>query len=472
MTNSSAHPDHSLWGRQRLVFLQLGYIFLTMRSTRLDEATRSLIDNMDLSSRIGPISIKMASADERPGLMLAERIYTYVLSQDEKAFESAKLANDENFYLFKDPLVYSRYASSLFLQERFGQAKTVLDQILFTDDLRYTVQFGNFDKFDVSLYEVLMRHSQYIFLRYYSEDEKIVDNVKLLVRDFEPVLADMGKHIDEFDQKHFRAVCWYFLCSEYIGTLNIITPSFMILHREAVENYLKKHIESGAIDTFKSKPEIMCAKYLLTKRDGSKKGSSIESITKDLRTNINYPAVVSACFLNMIERVDSNRLSINDEKPKVFFSYSHHDKKLAEKIVNYLIDSGIDILSDKQFITGDSLMSGMQKAIQSAEICIIFVSKHYLESSGWLEKERETIFSRNVDGDTEVVVLTHGVSVSEIKKAQPMLVNNLLVQLNEERLDGELYRVSNQIQTLTANLRKKKRPQAPDSARRRARLKP
>jgi len=433
------------WGRERLIFLQLGYMFLTMRSREVSEVTKSMIEDMDLKEKIGPISLKMAALDDRPGLMIAERIYSYIMAQDEIAFQEAAAARDVNAIVFKDPLVFSRYASSLFLQDRFGQAKSVLDQILYTPEWEYMISSNEIAKFDVSQYEIYMRHSQYTLFRSYQEEDKMVENIRYITRDFEKILADIHIHMDVFNEKHFRAVAWCYLVTRYFYCLESIIPSFYRLSEPIFLDYLKRHFDIGFSGAFKTKPELLCVSCLLQKDNPADFSQCANEAIAFIKADERYPRSARLAFIDVLTRIEEAYEKDASIRPKVFFSYSHLDKKIADRIISFLVDADVDIISDKQFITGESLLSGMEQAIMKAEVAIIFVSSQYLESEGWLQKERETIFARNVKGEISIVVLTYDVTVDQVRLKFPMLANTLMLSIDDSRIEHKIFRLSEDI---------------------------
>jgi hypothetical protein len=447
--------DYKAWGRERLIFLQLGYMFLTHQSTKISEETKSFIAAMKLSNVIGQNSLKMAELDERPGLMLAERVYSHVMVRDEVAYQDAVAADDAYAFVFKDPLVYSRCASSMFLQERFAQAKSVLDQILYTTEWHSLIERGDITKFDVSEYEMYMRHSQYVFFKNYREDDKIVDNIKYITRDLEHITKDISKHLETYNEKHFRSVAWCLVVMRYLHCLNSIIPAFYTENEQPVVDYLRKHAQHGFHGSAKRKPEALCAACLIKMENTEELHACVDDAIKTIDLALQYPRTARMTFTDMLARIEDARVKSAAERPRVFFSYSHEDERIVDLIVSYLIDANVEILSDRQFITGDSLLIGVEKAIMSAEVAIIFVSKNYLNSVGWLQKERETIFARNVNGDSAVVVLTYEVSDDEIRDKFPMLVNSLTLSIDDNKVKEQIFQLAANIYRIWTDGKKK-----------------
>ncbi|MGA8026550.1 MAG: toll/interleukin-1 receptor domain-containing protein [Bryobacteraceae bacterium] len=70
-------------------------------------------------------------------------------------------------------------------------------------------------------------------------------------------------------------------------------------------------------------------------------------------------------------------------RPKVFLSYSHNDRRWADRLLTHLraIADKVDVWSDSQIGAGESWDDEIEKAISSADVAIVLVSADYLASN-------------------------------------------------------------------------------------------
>lgn len=82
--------------------------------------------------------------------------------------------------------------------------------------------------------------------------------------------------------------------------------------------------------------------------------------------------------------------------PRVFFSYSHRDKQIAQKIYWDLINSGISVWRDQ--INGEPCANFKEEFLKKVEECEIFFvldSQNYRTNSTWCLLEIEKYFNKN-----------------------------------------------------------------------------
>ena len=85
------------------------------------------------------------------------------------------------------------------------------------------------------------------------------------------------------------------------------------------------------------------------------------------------------------------------ECPKVFISYSHKDKKFANRISHYLETNGIPIWMDsREMYIGDSLIQKIRCGLNEAGYVIALISKNSTNSD-WVIKELDIAMNQEIE---------------------------------------------------------------------------
>ncbi len=92
------------------------------------------------------------------------------------------------------------------------------------------------------------------------------------------------------------------------------------------------------------------------------------------------------------------------EKKKVFISYSHKNKQVAEKIARQLIDSGIDAWFDGWEIRpGDSIVDKIfNEGLAKSKVFIILLSKDSVTSK-WVKEEQNNAAIKHIEKDARII---------------------------------------------------------------------
>jgi hypothetical protein len=73
-------------------------------------------------------------------------------------------------------------------------------------------------------------------------------------------------------------------------------------------------------------------------------------------------------------------------KRKVFVSYSHKDKKTADKLLKILSDNNISLWTDQSIRAGDHWASEIEKALDEASMYVLLITPDFL-ASDWAQYE-------------------------------------------------------------------------------------
>nr|WP_321482065.1 TIR domain-containing protein [uncultured Cohaesibacter sp.] len=436
-----------IWGQDRLLYMLLGYIFLTSRLEGCEFEEENFFRSIGLDKFLGNANLRTASIHRQAGLMLASRIYNALISYDEFSYSISDEVNLPSRYVFRDPLLYVRYASSLFLQERFAEARDSLDQILYAEDWSEFREGSSPYSPEFSFYELYMRRNQYAWFRNYSEKDRLIENISQYQKDIDVIFSSGTKDYPQNSEKKFRAYCWFLFANCTLKSLKVILPGNYRRYKEDAILFVSSNSqEYGPGHRIWEKPEVIGAFHSVPALFELKKYEvefkSIDSIIE----NNSYPVAARKILADMLfNTLIKSTDNIEVKLPKVFFSYSHKDKNYVDRIMSHLSQAGIHILSDKDFEAGDSLLSGMENAIKDANTSIIVVSENYIQSTGWLQREREAIVTKNAAGEGDIIVISKDVPIEEIRKAYPMLANDLIKQIPEDVIRYQIHSVISKI---------------------------
>jgi len=145
-------------------------------------------------------------------------------------------------------------------------------------------------------------------------------------------------------------------------------------------------------------------------RDRSKEGSRPEGRdTAEVQTIIIeavQKGVPRELVLSTIRRSVSDLLALRGERrPSVFLSYAHADRTLVRRVGEGLRDQGIDVWIDEtQLSVGDSLVTRIERGLDSADFVAFFLSKAAVNSP-WARQELNFAISRQVSANRGALVL-------------------------------------------------------------------
>lgn len=116
------------------------------------------------------------------------------------------------------------------------------------------------------------------------------------------------------------------------------------------------------------------------------------------------------------------------EKPLAFISHDSRDKELvARPIAIGLSKLMCPVWFDEYSLkVGDKLRESIEKGIKDCKKCILILSPHFLANNGWTKVEFNSIFTRELIEETDVVLpVWHGINREELYEYCPSLVNKL-----------------------------------------------
>jgi hypothetical protein len=93
------------------------------------------------------------------------------------------------------------------------------------------------------------------------------------------------------------------------------------------------------------------------------------------------------------------------DRPKVFLSYSHNDRRWADRLLIHLraIADKVDVWSDSQIEVGESWGNEIARAITTADVAILLVSPDYLASQFIAKAELPKLLESSSRGRTLIL---------------------------------------------------------------------
>jgi hypothetical protein len=135
--------------------------------------------------------------------------------------------------------------------------------------------------------------------------------------------------------------------------------------------------------------------------------------------------------INLVIR-DGNYLAQRSkmERPVAFISHDSRDKdafvrELASNLQKMLCTVWYDEFS---LVPGQSLRSSIEYGLKTCKKCVLVLSKNFIENQGWTKAEFDSIFTREILEQKNVVVpVWHGVTKHEVYEYCPRLVDRVAI---------------------------------------------
>ncbi len=133
------------------------------------------------------------------------------------------------------------------------------------------------------------------------------------------------------------------------------------------------------------------------------------------------------------------------EKPLAFISHDWRDKKdIAQPIAIGLNKMRCPVWYDEYSVkVGDSLRASVEKGLKESKKCVLILSPSFLSNTGWTKTEFNSIFTRQILEDSNVVLpVWCGVTKQQIYDYSPSLLDRVAVRWEEglEEVLRKLYR--------------------------------
>lgn len=133
------------------------------------------------------------------------------------------------------------------------------------------------------------------------------------------------------------------------------------------------------------------------------------------------------------------------EKPLAFISHDSKDKNLiAKPLVSELIRyPGCTIWYDEYSLkVGDSLRESIEKGLKECRKCVLILTKNFLSNTGWTKAEFNSVFTREIIEQTNVILpVWVDVSREDVYAYSPSLANKVAAKwdLGAKEVAHQLY---------------------------------
>jgi hypothetical protein len=130
--------------------------------------------------------------------------------------------------------------------------------------------------------------------------------------------------------------------------------------------------------------------------------SEVEHVLEEaIRAGISEDVVASVIRRAIADLLESS----GRRRPRVFLSHSHSDSRTVHEVAQGLKAAGIDVWFDESELNlGDSLVTKIERGLDSADYVAFFLSKASLRSQ-WARQELSVAISRQVSVDRGAVIL-------------------------------------------------------------------
>ena len=126
------------------------------------------------------------------------------------------------------------------------------------------------------------------------------------------------------------------------------------------------------------------------------------------------------------------------EKPLAFISHDSRDRELVTEKIAFKLQSMLCPVWYDEFTLkiGDNLRESIEKGLKECKKCILILSPNFLSNKGWTKKEFDSIFTREVLEEKNLVLpVWYNVSEDDVYNYSPSLLNIKGIQWDENNID-------------------------------------
>lgn len=260
------------WGRQRVVFLVLGYILLFSDNASSHKVIERLTEFNGLKEIFGGC-LNKALWD-----LVCSRCYEFVAEMDRAILGDIGVGDNEKAFVFEDPLVYSRLATSYYKREEFESATKAIEKMF------HEPWFCNFDwrspPIDVpKLFQFYLRRAEYLWYSAEMIDENLVNQGREILCSLDMAMNDSGK-------ENLKVISWVVLISKIMMSFKPYKIEASRLFKIANEQFLNMQYSSDS--PRKSYFQMAKSISLLASGDNQKAENSLKCAETILQTGTKH----------------------------------------------------------------------------------------------------------------------------------------------------------------------------------------
>lgn len=132
-----------------------------------------------------------------------------------------------------------------------------------------------------------------------------------------------------------------------------------------------------------------------------------------------------------------------NDAPLAFISHDSRDKESFVRPLADVLNTMCPVWYDEFSLNvGDNLREKIEKGLRSCKKCVLVLSPHFLSNRGWTKTEFESVFTRELIEEKNIILpIWHDVTREDIYAYSPSLVNRLALDssLGPEKIAQKLF---------------------------------
>jgi len=113
---------------------------------------------------------------------------------------------------------------------------------------------------------------------------------------------------------------------------------------------------------------------------------------------------------------ERNKIEENNKEPKIFLSYSHKDKEIADRVDKFFISKNIRLTRDARDAPAYSSLKKFMDTIRDHDYVIMLISDAYLKSTNCMYEVIQFIQERNYIGRTFPIIIDNEATIFDNSK--------------------------------------------------------
>ncbi|NQU83817.1 MAG: TIR domain-containing protein [Parcubacteria group bacterium] len=130
----------------------------------------------------------------------------------------------------------------------------------------------------------------------------------------------------------------------------------------------------------------------------------------------------------------------------VFISHASEDKEdFVGPFANCLKESGLNVWYDEfELQIGDSLRRAIDNGLRNSRYGIVILSEAFF-SKEWPQRELDSLFAREVNGEKVILPIWHKISKNEVLKFSPLIADMLAINTSSFTIEEIAQKISERV---------------------------